>query len=132
MLRMTAVQVDRSSSSIPELTLARRLLLARDEAGQTQKEWAETIGVSKRSIVNYENGATSPSRPVLLSWAMASGVDLDWLAGSTPCPSCGLPTAPGHQGQQPTDTRSRCFCPSDQVSDDQLSFFAFVDRQLAA
>lgn len=64
---------------IPELTLARRLYLARDELNLSQSEFAQRIGVSRRSVVNYESGSTQPSRPVLLSWALATGVPLDWF-----------------------------------------------------
>lgn len=68
-----------TTTHIPELTLARRLYLARDELGLNQAEFAARIGVSRRSVVNYESGHTHPSRPVLLSWALATGVPLEWF-----------------------------------------------------
>lgn len=64
---------------IPEITLARRLYLARDEAGLTQKELAERIDVSKRSVVNYEGGETAPRRHVVVAWALATGVPAEYL-----------------------------------------------------
>lgn len=66
-----------TTTHIPELTLGRRLFLARDDAGLNQAEFAGRIGVSRRSIVNYESGSTHPSRPVLLSWSLATGVPLE-------------------------------------------------------
>ena len=68
-----------TTTHIPELTLGRRLFLARDDAGFNQSEFANRIGVSRRSIVNYESGTTHPSRPVLLSWSLATGVPLEWF-----------------------------------------------------
>lgn len=64
---------------IPELTLGRRLMLARVDAELTQAELAQRIDVSKRSVVNYESDSTTPRRHVLLSWALATGVPLAWL-----------------------------------------------------
>ena len=64
---------------VPALTLARRLYLARDELGLNQTEFAGRIGVSRRSVVNYESGRSHPGRPVLLSWALATGVPLEWF-----------------------------------------------------
>lgn len=68
-----------TETHIPELTLGRRLFLARDDAGLNQSEFANRIGVGRRSIVNYESGATQPGRPVLLSWSLATGVPLEWF-----------------------------------------------------
>lgn len=80
---------------IPEINLGVRMLLARKSAGLEQTELEERIGVSRRSIQNYERGRTRPSRPVLLSWALATGVPLAWLTeGEIPhvCPNCGEPS----------------------------------------
>ncbi len=71
-----------ATTHIPELTLGRRLFLARDDLGLSQAEFAGRIGVSRRSVVNYESGTTHPSRPVLLSWSMATEVPLEWFEGA--------------------------------------------------
>lgn len=73
-----------SASEIPQWTLADRLRKARDHAGLNQADFAKRIGIARSSIVNYETGRTSPSRPVILSWAFATGVSLEWLIGDTP------------------------------------------------
>ena len=73
------VKEEAPEEHIPELTIARRLYLARDETGLNQAEFAARIGVSRRSIVNYESGSTHPNRPVLLSWSLATGVPLEWF-----------------------------------------------------
>lgn len=79
MLRMAATTTAQREGHIPQLTLGRRLMLARDDTGLSQKAFAERIGISQRSVVNYECGSTRPKRPVILSWALATGVPLDWL-----------------------------------------------------
>jgi transcriptional regulator with XRE-family HTH domain len=73
-----------SPSAVPEWNLADRLRKARISAGLEQADLEEIAGISRKSISNYENGRTVPSKPVLLSWALACGVDLDWLSGSGP------------------------------------------------
>ena len=65
----------------PVWTLADRLRKAREHARLTQQELADHIGISRASVVNYETGRHAPSRPVLLSWSMATGVDMGWLQG---------------------------------------------------
>jgi transcriptional regulator with XRE-family HTH domain len=69
------------SGLVPEFTVADRLRKAREYAGLEQNELAERIGLGRTTISNYERGTTPPKRPLLLSWAMATGVSLDWLRG---------------------------------------------------
>lgn len=64
---------------VPQWTAADRFRKAREAANLDQAEMAAAIGVSKRSIGNYEAGRTQPGRPVLLSMALATGVSLEWL-----------------------------------------------------
>ena len=66
---------------VPQWTLGDRMRKARETAGLKQAELAERIGIGRSSIVNYESGRADPSRPVLLSWALATGVAYEWLAG---------------------------------------------------
>lgn len=66
---------------VPEWTLGERLRKAREDTSLSQTEWADRVGVSRRSVSNYESGVSTPSRPVMLAWAMAAGVRLDWLKG---------------------------------------------------
>lgn len=65
--------------TVPEWTVGDRLRKARETAGLTQQELAAEIGVSHRSITNYESDRSSPKRPVLVTWAMRTGVDLSWI-----------------------------------------------------
>jgi transcriptional regulator with XRE-family HTH domain len=64
---------------IPVWTLADRLQKARETSGLDQFELAERMGISRRSVSNYERGVTRPRVIVLNAWAMATGVDRHWL-----------------------------------------------------
>jgi transcriptional regulator with XRE-family HTH domain len=65
----------------PEFTLIDRLRKAREHGGLEQTELAALMGISVRSIRNYEAGRTTPRRPQLIAWAFATGVSLEWLEG---------------------------------------------------
>jgi transcriptional regulator with XRE-family HTH domain len=65
----------------PAWTLTDRLRKAREYRGLEQAELADLMGVSRRTVVNYEAGRTTPRRPQLIAWAFATGVALDWLEG---------------------------------------------------
>jgi hypothetical protein len=54
---------------------------ARETAPMTQSELAAHLGISKRTVQNYEAGVGHPSEERLLLWANACDVDFSWLAG---------------------------------------------------
>lgn len=64
---------------MPEWTVTDRLRKSREHAGLDQQQLADKIGMARTTVSNYENGITPPKRPILLSWAMATGVPLKWL-----------------------------------------------------
>ena len=68
-----------TTGRIPDWTVADRLRKARESAGYEQTALARELGVAKNTISNYERGAVAPRRSVVMAWAMATGVDLDWL-----------------------------------------------------
>lgn len=72
------IQSTSAAGAIPGWTMGDRLRKAREYAGMSQMELSELIGASKRTIGRYEDGA-EPKRPVVISWALATGVSLDWL-----------------------------------------------------
>jgi transcriptional regulator with XRE-family HTH domain len=90
------------TATIPEWTIQDRLRKAREEAGMTQRELADAIEVAKTTVSNYEAGATTHHRGIVLTaWARATGVPSEWLRwGANPAPK-----TPGDQGI----TRSGCF-----------------------
>lgn len=63
----------------PQFTAAHRLALAREVAKVTRKEMADILGVTPQSISNYENGKSAPSKLQINAWAVACGVDVEWL-----------------------------------------------------
>ncbi len=67
------------TGAIPAWTLRDRLRKAREHADMTQAVLACEIGIARSSVVSYETGRTLPSRPVLLSWSLVTGVSLPWL-----------------------------------------------------
>jgi len=66
---------------VPQWTLPDRLRKAREVAGLNQSELGAVTGISRRSVSSYESGEATPRRPVLIAWAMATGVPLSWLEG---------------------------------------------------
>jgi transcriptional regulator with XRE-family HTH domain len=71
-----------SPTVVPVWTLADRLRKARQFSGLTPEELAERIGVTDRTVRNYETGKPPRAAAVKL-WAFATGVPLDWLLGTT-------------------------------------------------
>lgn len=72
---------------VPEWTLGDRLRKARENAGLEQLELAQDIGISRNTVANYEHGKTKARRPVILAWAVRTGVPVEWLwTGSTEAP----------------------------------------------
>ena len=63
---------------VPSWTIADRLRKAREEAGLGVAEFAEEIGVNRRTVSRYESGANPPKSIVLL-WQMRTGVPAEWL-----------------------------------------------------
>ena len=93
-----------ASGHVPEWTVQDRLRKARESAGLEQAELAARIGVARTTIGNYERGITPPKRPLLLSWALATGVPSDWLESGKESPDGdGEPggVVVRHQGLEP-------------------------------
>lgn len=71
---------EQSSYHIPQWTAADRLRKARIAAGLSQNELADRIGCGINTISNYETGATTNvRRMVMRQWALATGVPEAWL-----------------------------------------------------
>lgn len=68
------------AGTVPQWTPGDRLRKAREQAGYSQQELAENMGVARNTIGNYELDASErPRKIVLRAWALATGVDLRWL-----------------------------------------------------
>lgn len=84
------MSIDVSHGYIPRPNKAQRMRLAREHRGLDTKAFADEIGVSRQSVMAYERGAQNARPVVMRMWAMATGVDLDWLETgqeTTPPPS---------------------------------------------
>lgn len=63
------------------LSLGNRIKKSRDLAGFTQEQLAESIGVTRSSIAQYESGEKEPTVQHLADLAIALGVSADYLLG---------------------------------------------------
>lgn len=71
---------------VPEWTRGERLAKARREAGFTVPEMAELLGVSEKTVYNYERDRPI-RRSVLIVWASRCHVDYGWLETGEPSPA---------------------------------------------
>lgn len=89
---------------IPQWTLADRLRKARESTGLGIVEFAEKVGISRGTVNNAEHGKREPSTPTIKMWALATGVDYNWLlTGETPPPGTGEGVSEGAPSQIRTD-----------------------------
>ena len=71
-----------TGSRRPEFrTLEERLWYSRERARLTQQEMADLLGISRKTVQNYEAGVGYPKENRLLLWANATDFDYGWLAG---------------------------------------------------
>jgi transcriptional regulator with XRE-family HTH domain len=68
----------------PQFTIGWRLRLARTQLGPEMDaaRFADLIGVSRGTVTNYELEKTPADKMraiVLNAWALATGVDVDWI-----------------------------------------------------
>lgn len=81
---------------IPAVTLPWRLKMALSEGGVSREEIAEALGVTPSTCSRWMNGHGEPPRRAYIdAWALATGVDRDWLHSGTsiaPPPPPGLST----------------------------------------
>lgn len=68
---------------IPTWTMGDRLAKARRDTGMSTREFADALGVSAKTINNYEAGTHAPRRIVINAWSLATGVPTGWLLTGT-------------------------------------------------
>lgn len=75
-----------TATHAPEVPIWARLHLARFMAGMEVKELAAKTGISRNTIHNYESGDWDRKRnPAYIRlWALATGIDYQWLSGGVP------------------------------------------------
>lgn len=72
-----------TATEAPVWTLGDRIYKTRRSTGLNQSDFAERIGISRRSLSKYENDESTPGKAVLLSMALFAGVPVDWLRYGT-------------------------------------------------
>lgn len=103
------------------MELKERIALARKQAGLSQEQLGEKLGVSRQAVSKWESGAANPDVNYIVAMCRLFGVSSDWLlmgmegaAGATPslcsncggvvtpldsfCPKCGQPQSPLPEG----------------------------------
>lgn len=67
------------------MSFAARVCAARKQAGLSQQQLAKILGVSRRSVTNWEKDeeARPPSTGHLIALAIKTGVSIDWLVGGS-------------------------------------------------
>ena|SRR5665647_1187241 len=89
---------------IPEFTVGDRLRKAREHIGMDQIPFADELGVSRGTVSNYESGATTHLKPIVVrAWALRTGVPAEWLLTGTTNPRPGDPDG----GEMITAQRAR-------------------------
>lgn len=68
------------------MTFSDRLISIRRQRGVTQRQLAESIGVSEIAVQNYENQRRKPAFDVLIALADYFDVSLDYLVGRSDDP----------------------------------------------
>lgn len=64
--------------------ISERIKKLREERGMTQEEFAEFCGVSRLSILRYENGSSIPNRTASEKISKACSVTVDFVLGRSP------------------------------------------------
>jgi transcriptional regulator with XRE-family HTH domain len=75
----TAIGYDEADRRRPSFDEGDRLRKAREMAGYEKIELADALGIHRESVARYESGRAKAKKPVLIAWALATGVDRDWI-----------------------------------------------------
>ena len=76
------------------MELNERLRQIRNEKSWTQGDLATAAGISRETVINYENGRRKPTFDIILKLADALEVTLDYLLGTTDDPKGHAPAQP--------------------------------------
>lgn len=68
-----------------------RLVRAREFIGYNRKSFADALGMSYRTVTNYENGSREPGHDYLIKVADFCGCTTDWLLGLSDDPRNNAP-----------------------------------------
>lgn len=72
-----------ASANVPVWTLGDRLTKARISAGiKTAQDMAALMGVTEKTIRNWENGATRVTHATCIAWSSITGAPVEWIEGT--------------------------------------------------
>ena len=97
---MTARSTHRDSNRVPVFSLGERIRKAREDAGMSQQQFADELGVDRKTVGNWEADRNQPRYRDLMLISSVADVSLEWLAGDLFRPS-----SPVHAGAGATDNR---------------------------
>lgn len=73
-----------SMTEVPVWTLQERLAKAREHAHLDRFQMADKLGVSERTIRNWERGRIDPSRSAVIAYSAVTRVPVEWFTGEYP------------------------------------------------
>ena len=65
------------------MEFSERLMILRKQAGLSQEQLADRLGVTRQSVSKWESGTALPELVKLISLSEIFGVSLDYLTGRT-------------------------------------------------
>lgn len=74
------------AGTIPPISIATRLRIAREWRDLDQQQVADEMGISRATVSNYETGKTRPGKMAINAWAVVTRVDVEWLRNGTATP----------------------------------------------
>lgn len=68
------------SSRVPVFSLGERIRKAREDLGLSQQQFADLLGIDRKTVSNWEGMRNHPRYGDLMLIASAADVSLEWLA----------------------------------------------------
>jgi transcriptional regulator with XRE-family HTH domain len=78
---MTARSAHRDSDRVPVFSLGERIRKAREDAGMSQQQFADELGIDRKTVGNWEADRNQPRYRDLMLISSVADVSLEWLAG---------------------------------------------------
>lgn len=76
---MSSPAITQPTNRVPEFDTSDRARKARISAGLDQNQMQELTGISRTTITAIEHGRVQPRKSTMMLWAIATGVNFDWL-----------------------------------------------------
>lgn len=77
---MSSPALINAAGQVPQFDVHDRARKARTFAGMERQDLADATGISVGTISNVETGKVTPRRSTIMLWALATGVDYEWLS----------------------------------------------------